>query len=162
MTMPAGSPSSRVPIAADRSDGLRFGVLCVLIYVVLSWAIRIDMRLGIQMASLIYPLDTFSMYATAPPGHATRLLIRDDRGKIHHIEAFRAYDCVDPVTGPNVRCADDLGIDYIHEKLTRYIETHRGPGERQIELIARTWVITPGEAPVHDSDCVVAQCRVAP
>src|SRR5439155_14545328 len=41
-----------------RDDRVRFGTLCVLGYVLLSWLVRFDMRLGQQIASLAYPLDT--------------------------------------------------------------------------------------------------------
>ena len=162
----AGEPSASAPDPAEAASvhaaRLRFGVLCVLAYVALSWSFRFDMRLGKQMVSLVYPLDTFSMYATTPGDRASRLLIRDADGRMHHIEDFRSYDCAEPVTGSEVRCADRLGIDYIHEELTRYIETHGGPGEREVELVARTWVIRRGESPIHESDCVVAHCRVTP
>ncbi len=159
---PATASSTPAGTANPTAARLRFGTLCVLAYVALSWSLRVDMRLGNQMASLVYPLDTFSMYANAPGDRASRLLIRDAHGAIHHIEDFRSYDCAEPVTGSEVRCADRLGIDYIHEKLTRYIETHRGAGERDVELIGRTWIIRPGQPPLRESDCVVAHCRVSP
>ena len=41
-------------------------MLCVLGYVALAWAVRFDLPQGDQIASLVYPLDTFSMYAQAP------------------------------------------------------------------------------------------------
>lgn len=151
------------PAASDRAAGLRFAFLCVAAYVALSWAFRFDMRLGNQMASLVYPLDTFSMYATAPPNRISRLLIRDAQGGVHHIEEFRAFDCGDEaITGDGVRCSEALGIDYIYEKLTHYIATHPGLGDREVELIGRTWFLEPGRAPRQERDCVVARCRVAP
>src|SRR5947207_13892919 len=49
-----------------RDDHLRFGTLCVLGHVLLSWLVRFDMRLGQQLASLVYPFDPFWMYAGTP------------------------------------------------------------------------------------------------
>ena len=82
--------------AAVRRTHLRFGILCVLGYVALSWAVRFDMRRGEQIASLLYPLDTFSMYAPIPGESMSHLLIRDGQGAIHRVTAFRSFDCAEP------------------------------------------------------------------
>jgi hypothetical protein len=131
----------------------------VLAYVALSWAGRFDMRLGEQIASLVYPLDTFSMYARMPAAQESHLLVRDHEGVVHRVTDFRSFDCAEPLTGTDARCPH--GIPYHYEDLTRYIESHAGPGEREVELIARTWTLEPGAPPAPTSDCVVAHCRVA-
>jgi hypothetical protein len=139
----------------------RFGVLCLLAYVALSWAMRFDMRLGEQIISLVYPLDTFSMYARMPPAYESHLLVRDRQGTVHRVMDFRSFDCAGPLTGPAVPCAGAHGIPYHFEDLIRYVESHPGPGQLDAELITRTWELHAGAAPVPVSDCVLAACRVA-
>ena len=141
---------------------LRFGTLCVLGYVVLSWLLRFDMRLGQQIRSLVYPLDTFSMYAGMPGEDRSALLVRDETGDVHRVTAFRAFSCAEPLTGGSAECAGRHGIPYLYEDLVRYIETHPGTGGRQVDLIARTWEIRGGAAPRRTSDCVIAHCTVSP
>ena len=145
-----------------RNDHLRFGTLCVLAYVALSWLVRFDMRLGQQIASLVYPLDTFSMYARMPGEYGSALLVRDGDGNVHRVTAFRAFSCAEPLTGASAACVGRQGIPYLYEDLVDYIETHAGPGEREVELITRTWEIRRGAAPLRTSDCVIARCRVSP
>src|SRR5260221_9351086 len=50
------SPRGETRAGAIRASRRRFGALCVLAYVALSWAARFDMRRGEQIASLFYPL----------------------------------------------------------------------------------------------------------
>ncbi len=139
-----------------------FGILCVLGYVALSWAVRFDMRRGEQIASLLYPLDTFSMYAPIPGAYMSHLLMRDATGEVHRVMAFRAFDCAEPVTGNGAPCADEHGIEYHYDDLIHYIESHRAAGEMNADLITRTWQVRSGAAPVHTSDCVIAHCKVSP
>ncbi|MFN8644264.1 MAG: hypothetical protein U0802_22370 [Candidatus Binatia bacterium] len=74
--------------SSSRSDRLRFGILCLLGYVALAWAVRFDLRLGGQIASLVYPLDTFSMYAR-PAGRDTSILLaRTADGGVHAVTEF--------------------------------------------------------------------------
>ena len=141
---------------------LRFGTLCVLGYVVLSWLVRFDMRLGQQIASLVYPLDTFSMYAGMPGENQSALLVRDGDGNVHRVTAFRAFSCAEPLAGASAACAGQAGIEYLHEDLVHYIQNHVGPAERDVDLIVRTWEIRTGAAPRVTSDCVIAHCRVSP
>lgn len=144
-----------------RSRHLRFGALCVLGYVALSWTARFDMRLNEQDTSLLYPLDTFSMYARPPGEDRSLLLVRTADGVVHPVTDFRAFACAAPILGSSARCAETRGIQYHFEDLARYIETHPGSGTLDVELVTRTWEIEPGKAPVHRDDCVVTRCRVA-
>jgi hypothetical protein len=141
----------------------RFGMLGVLGYVALSWVVRFDMRLGEQIASLVYPLDTFSMYAPIPAEEISHLLIRDAQGAVHRVTDFRSFDCAEPVTGGTARCSERRGIQYLSEDMTNYIRQHAKPGESeiQVDLIFRTWRIRAGEGPVQMPDCVVTRCGVA-
>lgn len=145
-----------------RSDHLRFGALCVLGYVVLSWLVRFDMRLGDQIASLVYPLDTFSMYGGMPGEDRSALLVRDGDGTVHRVTAFDAFSCAEPLSGASAACVQQHGIPYLYEDRVHYIETHAGPGRREVELVTRTWEIRSGAAPRQTSDCVIAHCRVSP
>lgn len=140
---------------------LRFGALCVLGYVALSWLVRFDMRLGQQMASLVYPLDTFSMYAGMPAANQSALLVRDGDGNVHRVTTFRAFSCDEPLSGASAECAGQP-IEYLYEDLVRYIESHAGPGQRDVDLIVRTWAIRTGAAPLEMPDCVIARCKVSP
>ena len=58
------------------SRHLRFAILCVLGY-------------GEGNASIVYPLDTFSMYARMPGEDRSHLLVRDASGTVHRVTAFR-------------------------------------------------------------------------
>jgi len=140
----------------------RFGTLSILVYVALSWAARSDMSLGSQVASLVYPLDTFSMYAGAPGEAISHLLVRDATGGIHRVRAFAAYRCDAAIERSAARCAEQPGFAYHYDDLTRYIKAHRGSGSTPVELIYRTWRIQPGEPPTIEADCVIANCTVAP
>jgi hypothetical protein len=117
------------------------------------------MRLGQHIASLVYPLDTFSMYATLPGEDRSHLLVRDQQGAVHRVTDFRSFDCAEPVTGSSAQCADKRGIPYHYDDLARYIESHTGPGESDVELITRTWDL--GSTPLQTSDCIIAHCKVA-
>jgi hypothetical protein len=130
--------------------------------VVLSWAMRFDMRLGQQIASLLYPLDTFSMYARMPGAEDVgHLLVRDRQGTVHRVTDFRSFDCVEPVNGSAAHCADRRGIPYHYDDLAHYIQNHTGSGVVDVDLITRTWELRAGSAPVRTSDCIVTHCKVA-
>jgi hypothetical protein len=149
--------------AEGRAGGYerRFGMLCVLGYVLLSWAVRFDMPLGQQIASLVYPLDTFSMYAQAQGPQVSHLLARDAQGTVHPVTAFQSFDCDEPVTDVPTRCSESRPIRYLFEDLARHIESHPGAGTEDVELILRTWSMRPGAPATLASDCVVSHCRVS-
>lgn len=146
---------------STRADHLRFGLLCILGYVALSWSVRFDMPRGEQIASLIYPLDTFSMYAGVPQNLMSALLIRDAEGAVHQITDFHSFNCEEPVSGSAAICGESQWIQYLHDDLTHYVEAHAGPGESDVVLIARTWQMRAGASPVHTADCVIAHCKVS-
>ena len=140
----------------------RFGILAVLAYVALSWAARFDMSLGEQIASLAYPLDTFSMYA-GPPGDAIgHLLVRDAVGEIHRVRDFSAYHCDAGLKRGATRCAAEPSFAYHYDDLVRYIDGHSGSGAIPVDLIYRTWRLQRSEPPRVEEDCVIAHCEVAP
>lgn len=147
---------------AVRNDRLRFGTLLVLGYVFVSWLFRFDMRLGQGIASVVYPFDTFSMYGGMPGKESTALLIRDRDGRVQRVTAFQTFSCDGSLAGTTAGPACPQSIPYLHEDLLRYIERHRGPAHRDVDLIARTWDIRSGSPPVRTSDCVVARCKVSP
>src|SRR5439155_20466380 len=96
--------SGDLVLPSARAGQLRFGTICILGYVALSWVVRFDMPLGGQIASLIYPLDTFSMYARMPNHEESHLLIRNANGRVHRVTDFRSFDCAEPVAGSAARC----------------------------------------------------------
>jgi len=151
----------RSPADAPARDRRRFGVLCVLAYLALAWVARFDLRRGDQIASLVYPLDTFSMYAPNPAPEISHLLVLDRAGATHRVTAFRSFDCVEPLTGPAVPCADRRGFEYHYDDLINFIQAHPGSGAEDVQVIARTWNVPAGGAPVHLSDCVIAHCKVS-
>lgn len=119
------------------------------------------MRRGRQIASLVYPFDTFSMYASVPERRISHLMMRDARGEVYRVNAFRSFDCREPMRGEGAACADRRGFEYHYDDLVRYIEEHRGGGSVEVELIARSWEIPASGAPELQPDCVVAHCTVA-
>jgi len=138
----------------------RFGILSVLAYVALSWAARFDMALGV--ASLVYPLDTFSMYAGSPGNAIGHLVVRDAVGGIHGVRDFAAYRCDAELKRGATRCRDLGGFAYHYDDLVRYIDDHRGSGATAVDLVYRTWHLEPREPPSVEADCVIADCMVAP
>lgn len=120
---------------------------------------RRDTPQGEQNASLVYPLDTFSMYSRMPAPRESHLLVRDHQGVVHRVTDFRSFDCGGALIATETRCPH--GIPYHYDDLARYIESHPGPGEWEIELISRTWELRPGAPPMQTADCVIAHCRVA-
>jgi hypothetical protein len=138
----------------------RFGVLCLLGYVVLAWSVRFDMRLGQQIASLVYPLDTFSMYGRMPGRDSSYPMLRDGNGTEYRITDFSAFTCREPITGSAAQCADQRGIPYHYEEMAEYIRHHPGAGDLEVELLTRTWEIRAGSAPRVSGDCVIAHCTV--
>lgn len=144
-----------------RSARLRFGVMCIVGYVLLSWLVRFDMRRGSQIASLVYPLDTFSMYSSVPAGAMSHLLWRTASGQTTAVDAFGAFDCGGPLVGRPLPCHDDPNFAYHYDDLLRFIDQHASSGlTDEMELISRTWSVEPGGKPVVVADCVVARCRV--
>ena len=139
----------------------RFGVLCVLTYVALSWAARFDTRGGDQNASLFYPLDTFSMYAGVPGEYMSHLLVRDAQGSVHRVTSYRSFQCVEPIRRGESKCSETDAIAYHYDDLVNYIEGHPGHGDQNVELINRTWRIVPQSTPSVISDCVVAHCEAS-
>jgi hypothetical protein len=139
----------------------RFGILCVLGYVLLSWAFRFDMPLGEQIASLVYPLDTFSMYAQAQGPRVSHLLVRDARGTVYPVTTFRSFACDEPITAIPTRCSESRPIRYLFEDLARHIESHPGAGAEDVELILRTWSMRSGAPATLAEDCAVSHCRVS-
>jgi len=119
------------------------------------------MRGGQQIASLVYPLDTFSMYARIFDRKMSYLLVRDAQGQVHYVEDFRAFDCEEPVDENPARCAEQYAIQYHLADFIRYIHTHPGRGDSEADLVLRTWRVRPGKAPVQLRDCVIAHCKVA-
>jgi hypothetical protein len=156
------SPPETIGDGVIRNHRLRFGTLCVLGYVLLSWLVSFDMRLGQQIASLVYPLDTFSMYAGTPGDDRSALLVRDREGIVHRVTAFRTFSCAEGLSGTPAASACPHGIPYLYDELVHYIESHAGPGSRDVELIVRTWEIRSRAAPLRMSDCVITHCKVSP
>lgn len=156
-----GQSPARPAGSGERGARRRFGVICVLAYVALSWMVRFDMRLGRQIASLVYPLDTFSMYSPMAGTVASHLLIRDAQGKTHRVLSFRSFDCREPASEITARCAETQGIEYHFDDLMNYLRDHPGPGDMDVELITRTWRLRDGSPPEHLSDCVLSRCRVS-
>jgi hypothetical protein len=140
----------------------RFGIVSVLAYAALSWAARFDMSLGEQIASLVYPLDTFSMYAGPPADTIGHLLVRDAVGEIHRVRDFAAYHCDAELKRGATRCADQPGFAYHYDDLVRYVDGHSGSGATPVDLIYRTWRLQPSEPPSVEADCLIAHCMVAP
>jgi hypothetical protein len=160
---PAAVGASRVkPLLSAGQLRLRFGVLCILAYVAFSWSVRFDMPLGHQIASLVYPLDTFSMYAGPAGDSISHLLVRDAQGVVHRVTDFRAINCAERIDRSVARCSDRNGYAYHYDELTEYIAQHGGPATTPVDLIYRTWEVRPGAPPAIAPDCVVAHCTVAP
>ena len=151
-------PNSAAP--AGRIDRRRFAIAVFLLYVLASWGLRFDMRRGAQIASLIYPLDTFSMYSSMPDPRVAHLLLRDAGGGVHAVMSFSSFDCGPALHGAESDCVDGDLIEYHFDDLVTYIDGRRGDGEVAMDLIVRRWQVAAGEAPTPAGDCLLRQCRV--
>ena len=140
---------------------LRFGVLCALGYLVVAWFARFDMDRGTQIASLVYPFDTFSMYSTVAEGESSYLLARDEHGAVHAIESYGAFDCDDTVDTKKSLCNENPSIRYLDDDMANYVLRHPGSGTQTVDIIRRTWMVTAGEQPQLIGDCVITVCRVS-
>lgn len=156
------APSSG-PARMARLDGpTRFGILCFLAYVAVSWAARFDTRGGPQNTSLVYPFETFSMYSRLTAPVVSRLLVRDERGAVSRVEEFASLACSpDPVLsgGP---CDPPRGarISYLDDDASQYLRHHPGGGPERVELVRRTWELRPGGPLGPPRDCVLTRCTV--
>jgi hypothetical protein len=149
---------------AVRTNHRRFGVLCVLGYVTLAWVARFDVASGgdegKQNASLLYPFDTFSMYAPLPSPEMSYLLVRDGEGAVHQVTDFASFDCPETELDAASPCPDRRPIQYLYDELVRHVRNHPGPGSSDADLILRTWRVRSGQAAEQLDDCVIAHCRV--
>lgn len=141
---------------------LRFAILGILAYVAAAWAVRLDLHRGRQIASLVYPLDTFSMYATGPGPHVSQLLLRDRQGRVHRVTDFDAFAC-----SPLQSCADAGAIPYHDADLLRHIQLHALAAPSQasavpMDLVRRTWTLRAWTSPRLQGDCTLASCAVLP
>lgn len=148
-------------MSAPGPSHLRFGVLCALSYLMLSWIVRIDMERGTQIASLVYPFDTFSMYSSVPEAQSSHLLVRDERGNVHTITSFRSFDCDAPLDSKASACGTRATIQYLDDDLVDYIQAHPGSGPSRVEIIRRTWMVSAGQPPRQSGDCVITTCRAS-
>ncbi|HEY8379798.1 MAG TPA: hypothetical protein VIK91_25080 [Nannocystis sp.] len=148
----------------SRLDGpTRLGVLCFLAYVAVAWAVRFDTPNGPRNASIVYPFETFSMYATLTAPVVSRLLVRDETGALARVEDFASFACAaDPVLagGP---CDPPRGarVTYLDRDAVRYIHNHPGGGDERVELVQRTWELPRGRPLGSPRDCVLTTCTVS-
>ena len=120
------------------------------------------MARGTQIASLLYPFDTFSMYSTVPGHEGSFLLARDEQGQVHDITSYRSFDCTVPIDTAQSICNASPTIQYLDDDVADYVKTHPGGGAQRVDIIRRTWVIAAGQPPRESGDCVIAECRVSP
>ena len=142
----------------------RFGLLLATAYLALSWAVRVDTRAGRQNASLVYPLDTFSMYADLPEPQQTAILLRDARGNVHRVEDYAAFAC-EPLAEPLfTQCPTPIRLGHKGDEVLRHVRRHAAPAVDgvPVQLIARSWQLRPGDLPQWQNDCLLARCVVRP
>jgi hypothetical protein len=111
----------------------------------------------------LYPFSTFSMYATRSPWSASRILARDDDGRIFDVDAFRTWDCPTSVPlEPSACPAELVPFDYIPQtdrQTAEIIVARRAPGGESVEVIRRVWLLSGGAGPPGFVDCVLLKCR---
>lgn len=146
-----------------RVDGpTRLGILCLLGYLAIAWALRFDTRAGARNASLVYPFETFSMYATVKEPVVSSVVVRDARGEVARVTAFATFDCAPPPVMIGGPCDAPRGarIAYLDDDAAQYVRTHPGGGPERVELVRRTWALPRGGPPGPPTDCVLSRCRV--
>lgn len=148
----------------------RFGLAAASVYVALSWAFRFPTAHGAHNASLVYPLDTFSMYAEEAPERVGAFVVRVEGGSTEPLGAFSALECETREGAPFLRAdgsydvaceSDGEHIEYLDADLGAYLRAHPGTGPLEVEIVRRTWT-TPRDGPLAAPiDCVLARCRAA-
>jgi hypothetical protein len=164
-------PARRISGSTDLAGTARFASLAFVAYLAVAWIVRFDTPEGPHNASIVYPFDTFSMYAEVLPDVASALVVRGADGTIDSVSAFEGLECSrDGATilrddgaldeGP---CTPSTGtsIRYLDGDAAAYLRTHASAGSETVELLRRTWRIPRGGAALAPDDCVVASCRAA-
>lgn len=142
--------------------GWQLGLLIGLGFLAAAWAWRGDGRLGRQIRSAVYPLDTFSMYATTWRKEIRIPLLRDARGNSHFPYHLSGFDC-EPLRPSGPGCDDAFSIDYHDDELLRHTRTHPlqpGVPTETMTLVRRGWRLQAGQPPVLLGDCALQRCAV--
>jgi hypothetical protein len=150
--------------ARSAPAGWQLGLLLGLGFLAASWAWREDGRLGRQIASLVYPLDTFSMYATTWQDEVSIPLLIDKAGHSHWPYHLAAFACT-PIADADQSCARGRAIGYHDDELLRHVRSHPLPPGQQgvpMQLVRRHWKLTAGQVPKQLADCPLQQCLVVP
>ena len=149
---------------ARSAAGWQVGLLIGLGFLAAAWAWRGDGRLGRQIRSVVYPFDTFSMYATTWRKEIRIPLLRDPAGNTHFPYHFGGFLC-EPVQDAGPACSSAYSIDYHDDELLRHVRTHPLRPDapvQHMELVRRHWQLQAGRAPVRLDDCVLQRCQVQP
>lgn len=142
---------------------VHFAIALTLAYVAASWAVRFDWGRNRQIASLVYPLDTFSMYAASSGPRTSLMMLRDSDSASHRIEHFSAFDC-----RPSAHTCDSSAAIAYHDRDNHgFIARHAAKRDNQrpwqrMDLVIRSWAVRPWQRPATLPDCVVAHCDVLP
>jgi hypothetical protein len=144
---------------------LRFGIIIAAAFVAISWAARFDSELGRKTRSLVYPFDTFSMYAIGQHT-ASHIVVLYEGGVVRGVESYERFDCPTGFELERAVCDAPVGtysrVAYLERKALLHIREHGGAGEREVRVVRRVWSVPEDGPPVRLADCELATCRVSP
>lgn len=124
----------------------------------------VGIALGVEN---LYPFSTFPMYSDSKFESGARLVVLSDDGIAREVEDYVGWACVDLAPVETTVCPDgelSQPEGYLLKEAYDYIDAHPpadvdDPTRRDVELVIRTWRLTPGETDVTRLDCPVHRCR---
>jgi hypothetical protein len=129
-----------------------------------AWASFATYVLAARGVRNLYPISVFDMYQRAAPTAVARVIVLDEHGGKHPLDAFTGFHCEPaPPMIPDVRrfCGPDHEpLDYVTRDQQRDFDAHLAgaPGPLRIAIVSRSYRIDPVQLGTVEHDCVLARC----
>lgn len=110
----------------------------------------------------LYPFSTFSMYARAQPGAGSRIVARDEHGRLREVTEVTDWACETAALDPYAcEDAEVHGVGYVDRAAIDWVREHAGdhPDARPVDLVRRIWRFPAGWGPPITSECLISRCR---
>jgi len=117
-----------------------------------------------RAAGNLYPFSSFNMYSTERVQSASRIVARDDQGRVHELDEYTAWDCPKP---PDIRpdaCPAQWPfyyIPYLDREAAALLAARQAPlpDAAPVTVIRRVFRLheRPGDPALED--CSLQTCR---
>lgn len=115
----------------------------------------------------LYPFSTFPMYSDWNLDSGSRLIVLGDDDVPREVKEFDAWTCPDLRPVEKAMCSDgeeSIPAGYLVKEAYDYIGKHPpsnidDPNRIEVDIVLRTWRLTPGKADVEILNCPIQQCR---